>query len=73
MHRDLKELLRTAEGESHRVVVVFLDVRGFSTFAKVAESSDSAEFLKSIYLKILEEYFEDASFFKPTATRSKPS
>jgi class 3 adenylate cyclase len=66
MHRDLKELLRVAEGESHRVVVVFLDVRGFSGFAKVAESVDSAEFLKSIYLKILEDYFPDATFFKPT-------
>jgi class 3 adenylate cyclase len=66
MHRDLKELLKTAESESHRVVVVFLDVRGFSTFAKVAESSDSAEFLKSVYLKILDDYFADASFFKPT-------
>jgi class 3 adenylate cyclase len=45
---------------------VFLDVRGFSSFAGIAESTDTAEFLKSVYLKILDEYFPDADFFKPT-------
>lgn len=66
MHREFKELLHTAEGAARRVVVVFLDVRGFSSFAGIAESTDTAEFLKSVYLKILDEYFPDAAFFKPT-------
>src|SRR6202021_3392180 len=66
MHRKLKELLPTAKGESHLVVVVFLDVRGFSSFAKIAESSEAALFLRSIYVRILDEYFPNASFFKPT-------
>jgi class 3 adenylate cyclase len=66
MHREFKELLHSAEGESRRVIVVFLDVRGFSSFAGIAESTDTAEFLKSAYLKILDEYFPEAAFFKPT-------
>jgi hypothetical protein len=48
------------------VLVVFLDVRGFSSFAGIAESTDTAEFLKSVYIRILDEYFPDAEFFKPT-------
>lgn len=48
------------------MVVVFLDVRGFTSFARIAESTDTAEFLKTVYIKILDEYFEDAVFFKPT-------
>ncbi len=66
MHKELKNLLPRARGESRLVVVVFLDVRGFSSFAKIAESSEAALFLRSIYVKILDNYFPDASFFKPT-------
>jgi class 3 adenylate cyclase len=66
MHRVFKELLQSAEGQSQRVVVIFLDIRGFSSFAKIAESSDAAEFLRSAYLRILDDYFAGADFFKPT-------
>lgn len=66
MHKELHKLLHDAEGQSQRVVVVFLDVRGFSSFAKIAESTDTAEFLKMAYIKILDEFFPDAEFFKPT-------
>lgn len=62
----LKNQLKSAVGDSRFVVVVFLDIRGFSTFAKLAESSESAVFLKSVYTSIMEDYFDDASFFKPT-------
>lgn len=66
MHRRFRELLHSAEGHSRRVVVVFLDVRDFSSFAGIEESTDTAEFLKSVYLKILDDYFPEAAFFKPT-------
>jgi class 3 adenylate cyclase len=66
VHNEFRELLHSAEGQSRRVVVVFLDVRGFSSFAGIAESTDTAEFLKSVYIKILDQYFPDAEFFKPT-------
>jgi len=66
MHNEFKDLLHSAEGRSHRVIVIFLDVRSFSSFAGIAESTDTAEFLKSIYIRILDDYFSDALFFKPT-------
>jgi class 3 adenylate cyclase len=66
MHRDLRQLLSHARGESHFVIAVFLDVRGFSSFAKVAESVEAAVFLRSAYTAILDNYFKEVSFFKPT-------
>jgi class 3 adenylate cyclase len=66
MHRELKDLLASADGHSQRVIVVFLDIRGFSSFARVAESSDAADFLKSVYVKILDSYFKEPDFFKLT-------
>jgi class 3 adenylate cyclase len=66
METEFKELLRKADGQSRHVIVVFLDVRGFSSFARIAESTDTAEFLKSSYLRILDDYFPDAEFVKPT-------
>ena len=66
MHNEFRQLLHSAEGQSQHVVVVFLDVRGFSSFAGIAESTDTAEFLKSVYIRILDDYFPDAKFFKPT-------
>jgi class 3 adenylate cyclase len=66
MHRDLKDLLPQARGVSHFVVAVFLDVRGFSSFAKKTESVEAAVFLRRMYLRILDEYFDEVSFFKPT-------
>jgi class 3 adenylate cyclase len=64
MHRQLKDLLHRAKGESHLVIVVFLDVRGFSAW--MSESSEAALFLRSAYTRILDEYFPTAAFFKPT-------
>lgn len=66
MHNEFRDLLHSAQGHSRHVVVVFLDVRGFSSFAGIAESTDTAEFLKSVYIRILDEYFPDAEFVKPT-------
>ncbi|MDA0183020.1 adenylate/guanylate cyclase domain-containing protein [Solirubrobacter phytolaccae] len=66
MHKDLRELLHSAEGQSRHVVVIFLDVRGFSSFAKIAESSDAAEFLRSVYTQIVDDYFVEPEFFKLT-------
>ena len=66
MHKNLRKLLHVAEGHSEHVVVIFLDVRGFSTFAKIAESSDAAEFLTTTYTTILDRFFSDAEFVKLT-------
>jgi len=66
MHRELKDLLHDATGVSGFVVSLFLDVRGFSSFARMAESSEAAVFLRRAYITILDDYFPDADFFKPT-------
>ncbi|SRR6266487_974408 len=66
MHRQFKDLLSQAVGVSGFQVSIFLDVRGFSSFAKLAESSEAAIFLRRAYLTILNNYFPQASFFKPT-------
>jgi len=44
MHHELFNLLPAATGESQFVVVLFLDVRGFSSFAGSAESVEAALF-----------------------------
>lgn len=62
----MMEALHEAEGFSDLVLAVFLDVRGFSSFAGMAESSEAAIFLRRMYLNILDEYFPKATFFKPT-------
>lgn len=66
MHRELRDHLRKAKGDSGFVIALFLDVRGFSDFAEVAESSQAAIYLRKVYLSILDNYFPDAAFFKPT-------
>lgn len=58
--------LRAARGESCQVIAVFVDVRGFSAFAGVAESSDTAIYLRDMYTKVVEKYFSDCDYFKPT-------
>jgi class 3 adenylate cyclase len=66
MHREFKELLKDATGMSEYVIAVNLDIRGFSSFSKKVESPDVAVFIKKVYLKLLDGYFPNASFFKPT-------
>lgn len=66
MHRELKELLHDAHGETTKVVAMFLDVRGFTSFAGLAESPDAADFLKSAYTKMIDRHFADADYFKLT-------
>lgn len=64
MHSQLRDLLRDASGESRFVLAVNIDIRGFSSF--FADSSQAAAFLSYAYTRILDEYFPDVSFFKPT-------
>jgi class 3 adenylate cyclase len=66
MHRELRRLLHAATGRSEFVVALFLDVRGFSGFARLAESTETAAYLRSLYKRILDNHFQEAAFFKPT-------
>lgn len=66
MHKLLKSKLPAATGSADFVVVIFLDVRRFTTFAGMVDSINGALFLRSIYTRILERYFPDVTFFKLT-------
>jgi class 3 adenylate cyclase len=57
--------LENAEARSESVIAVFCDIRGFSNFSRDVESSDTSNFLKHFYLKLLREYFQEAAFAKP--------
>jgi len=57
--------LEKAEARSESVIAVFCDIRGFSNFSRDVESSDTSNFLKHFYLKLLRKYFQKAAFAKP--------
>ena len=66
MHRTFRKLLENATGVSEFVIAINLDIRGFSSFSKEVESPDAAIFIKKVYRKLIDDYFPNASFFKPT-------
>jgi len=66
MHRELKKLLEGATGESQHIIAIVLDIRGFTLFCERVDSLDVATYIKKAYMKILDVYFPDAAFFKPT-------
>lgn len=62
----LRNALADAEGRSEFVIVVFVDIRGFSKFSQMHESPDMAMLIKRFYVQLIDEYYTKASFFKPT-------
>jgi class 3 adenylate cyclase len=62
----LKDLLEKATGESQHVVAVNIDIRGFSAFCERVESADVVLFIREIYRKLVDGYFPNAPFVKPT-------
>jgi class 3 adenylate cyclase len=66
MHRAFRKALDDATGISKSVIVVIIDVRGFSAFSMKCESPDTAMFIKRVYMKLIDSYFPFASFYKPT-------
>ena len=66
MHRNLRKLLEVAEGVSEFIIAVNVDIRGFSEFSRQVESPDAAMYVKRVYIRLVDDYFTGASFFKPT-------
>lgn len=66
MHKTFRRLLEDATGLSEFVIVVNVDIRGFSSFCKTVESPAVAMFIKRVYMKIIDDYFHNPSFFKST-------
>jgi class 3 adenylate cyclase len=61
-----RKLLDDVQGRSEFVIAVIIDVRGFSSFAMKVESVQTTAFLKRIYIEMIDRYFGNASFIKPT-------
>jgi len=64
--KELRGLLEKARGEQEFIIAVNLDIRGFSAFCKEVDSADVAIFIRNVYKKLIDEYFTDAPFIKPT-------
>ena len=66
MYREFRELLEKATGRSVFALVVVIDIRGFSSFCQQVESPDVAMFIKRVYMRLIDEYFSCAAYWKPT-------
>src|SRR5687768_6247754 len=66
MHRKFKQLLPDAVGVSEFVIALNVDIRGFSEFSMKVESPETAVYIKRAYAEMLDGYFQEAAFFKPT-------
>ena len=62
----LRNLLAEAQGQSELIIIVVADIRGFSAFSRRHESTDIAMFIKRFYMRLIDDYFSKASFFKTT-------
>lgn len=59
-------MLDKATGVSEYVIAVNLDIRSFTPFCQSVDSVDVATYIKKIYSKIINGYFKNASYYKPT-------
>jgi class 3 adenylate cyclase len=66
MHRSLRKLLDDATGVSEFVFALNIDIRGFSDWSLTVDSAQTALFVKKVYAKLIDAYYSDASFYKPT-------
>jgi len=66
MYNDFRNALDNATGQSEDVVIVFVDIRGFTNFFKTKDSHDTAKYIKRVYIQLIDEYFPSATFYKPT-------
>ena len=48
LHDQLETLLPTARSDNCQVVATFLDVRGFSSYAEIGDTSNVAAYLRSV-------------------------
>lgn len=66
MHKQFRKLLEKATGKSQYIMAIVLDIRVFTPFCQTVDSLDVATYIKKIYMKIIDDYFSNASFYKPT-------
>lgn len=66
MHRQFRSLLDQARGYSEFVIVANVDIRGFSDFSLGVDSAQTALFVRRVYARLIDSYFKDAAYVKPT-------
>jgi len=66
MYTEFRGLLEKAKGVSQQIVAINLDIRGFTPFCEGKDSFDVAAYITKIYMKIIDGYFSEANFYKPT-------
>lgn len=66
MHRFFREQLDSATGTSEFVIAQNIDIRGFSDWSLKVDSAQTALYVKKVYGKLIDRYFAEASFVKPT-------
>jgi hypothetical protein len=64
MHRDFRKRLAAAKGVSEFPIALNVDIREFSKWS--GDSAESGLFIKKVYIRLIDEYFADASFYKAT-------
>ena len=62
----LRQALADAQGTTEFLICVVCDVRGFTSFSQRHESEEVALFVKRIYIKLIDDYFPFADYFKTT-------
>lgn len=62
----LRERLENATGQPEQVIAINLDVRGFSSFCERNESVNAVRYIREAYKKLIDGYFPQAPFAKPT-------
>jgi class 3 adenylate cyclase len=66
VHRLFREQLDSATGTSEFVIVQNVDIRGFTDWSLGVDSAQTALYIKKVYAKLIDKYFDQASFVKPT-------
>src|SRR5437762_3486024 len=66
MHRTLAKALRRARGSSELVVAIDVDIRGSTAFTDSVESVQATLFMRKVYQRLVDNYFDGVSYFKPT-------
>lgn len=66
VHRVFRKELDGATGQSEFVVAQVVDIRGFSDWSLRVDSAQTALYIKKVYARLIDGYFDDGSFIKPT-------
>ena len=62
----LAKQFEKASGRTQHILALIFDIRGFTAFCRSEDSFNIANFVRRVYVSVLSDYFQDATFYKPT-------